>query len=282
MVCSTAQVCTSGACVTSCGPGETLCDGVFSCSGRYSGACVTCISPPPGLAHWWPGDNNPQEVIGGHDYDGALINGTSFAPGLGAEAFSLDGVDDWISVAHHDDLNFATRDFTVAMWAQFLTVPGPEMVLIEKWVQFTGGNPRSGLGWSLSKRSDGLILSFGDGVQLGSCSGICLIKQVQIGLGEWHHVATLRRGATSWLYWDGEPLQSLTPAGTYNLDTAATTTLKIGHRGNSQDTPGAVPFPPFYFHGLIDEVQIYNRALTDEEILAIYEAGGGGICKGAE
>jgi len=27
----------------------------------------------------------------------------------------------------------------------------------------------------------------------------------------------------------------------------------------------------FYFHGLIDEVRIYNRALSDEEIKALYE-----------
>ena len=239
----------------------------------------TCISPPLGLAHWWPGDNNPQDVIGGQSYEGLLINGTSFAPGLVSQAFSFDGVDDWISVAHHDDLNFGTRDFTVAMWMKFQTAPGPEMVLIEKWVQGPPDNSQmNNFGWSLSKRSDGLILSFGDGTPPTSCVGLCLISPVTIVPGQWYHAAALRRGDTFSLYWNGQQVQSLTPSRAFNLDTPATTTLKIGHRGNSQDTPGAAPFPPLYFHGLIDEVQIYNRALTDKEILAIYNAGSAGIC----
>ena len=35
-----------------------------------------------------------------------------------------------------------------------------------------------------------------------------------------------------------------------------------------------------FFHGLIDEVQVYGRALDATEIQAIYDAAGAGVCKG--
>ena len=35
----------------------------------------------------------------------------------------------------------------------------------------------------------------------------------------------------------------------------------------------------YYFHGLLDEVEIFNRALEPDEIEAIYQAGGVGKCK---
>jgi hypothetical protein len=44
---------------------------------------------------------------------------------------------------------------------------------------------------------------------------------------------------------------------------------------------GGTPNPcyPYYFQGLIDEPTIYNRALSDTEISAIYSAGCAGKCK---
>ena len=38
-----------------------------------------CVLPPAGLVHWWPGDGNAKDVIGG--YDGTLQNGATFATG---------------------------------------------------------------------------------------------------------------------------------------------------------------------------------------------------------
>jgi hypothetical protein len=63
-----------------------------------------------------------------------------------------------------------------------------------------------------------------------------------------------------------------------NLD--STSSLKFGHRGNPEDTPGSEDEGGFYLNGRIDEVQLFvGRALSPEQIKAIYEAGSAGVCK---
>src|SRR5262249_41387686 len=64
-----------------------------------------------------------------------------------------------------------------------------------------------------------------------------------------------------------------------NLDT--TSSLKFGHRGNPTDTPGSTDTRDFYLNGSLDEVSLYNRALTAGELLAIYNAGVSGKCLSA-
>jgi len=52
--------------------------------------------------------------------------------------------------------------------------------------------------------------------------------------------------------------------------------LYIGYR------PDTSPFGPIAFVGLIDEVTLYSRALSTNEIQAIYNAGSAGKCVGVQ
>jgi len=62
-----------------------------------------CIEPPNGLISWWPGDGNANDIEDGND--GTLVNGAASAPGKVGQAFSLDGIDDHISVNSNSNLN---------------------------------------------------------------------------------------------------------------------------------------------------------------------------------
>src|SRR5262249_14256211 len=91
-----------------------------------------------------------------------------------------------------------------------------------------------------------------------------------IPLNEFTHVAGTYDGTTMRLYVNGV------------LDSSATTTLgplQITSTpliiGSSQRNGVEQTF----FQGLVDEVEIFNRALTPDEILAIYSAGSSGKCK---
>ena len=72
--------------------------------------------------------------------------------------------------------------------------------------------------------------------------------------GTWYYAVVTRLGSTFTLYWNGEVLGTRDAA--LNLDSSPTTTLKIGHRGNPQDTPGSVDQRGFYLNGVVDEVDI--------------------------
>ena len=63
-----------------------------------------CVTAPPGLISWWPADGDAADIIGPND--GVFIGGATLAPGLVGQAFSLDGMDDWVEVPDHPSLSF--------------------------------------------------------------------------------------------------------------------------------------------------------------------------------
>src|SRR5262249_12732162 len=77
----------------------------------------------------------------------------------------------------------------------------------------------------------------------------------QIALGQWHHlVGTLKKGQVTRIYLDGQIVGERTSG--FSGDTAdGTSPLFIGRRGDGQ-----------FFDGIVDEVSIYNRALSSNEI----------------
>ncbi|MEI2725303.1 MAG: LamG domain-containing protein [Verrucomicrobiota bacterium] len=71
------------------------------------GKCVTtnlpCVAPAAGLVGWWRGESNADDWAGANA--GVLQNGLGFASGEVGQGFSLDGVNDFISVPLSASLN---------------------------------------------------------------------------------------------------------------------------------------------------------------------------------
>jgi hypothetical protein len=82
--------------------------------------------------------------------------------------------------------------------------------------------------------------------------------------GQWYHVAVTRDGNIYTLYIDGAQVAKDT---NYKVIPDPRYPLTIGRAEH------------YYFDGLIDEVEMHDRALSAEEIQAIYEAGSAGKCK---
>ncbi len=79
------------------------CKGQVGCAG---------LQPPPGLVAWWPGDGNPNDIIGGND--GLLENGTTFAPGFVADSLSFDGLNDRVKIS--DPIIDVRQSYTLEAW----------------------------------------------------------------------------------------------------------------------------------------------------------------------
>ena len=59
-------------------------------------ACDTeCAPPASNLVSWWPGEGDASDIQGPND--GTLQNGVAFATGRVGQAFSMDGVDDYVN-----------------------------------------------------------------------------------------------------------------------------------------------------------------------------------------
>jgi len=91
------------------------------------------------------------------------------------------------------------------------------------------------------------------------------------GIGTWRHVVGVWDGKEQRIYVDGELKgQVAVPGAALNERTISDIPARIGGQAKSPDRA------PRYFNGMIDELAVFNRAITPEEIRALYERGKSG------
>ncbi|MCI0553752.1 MAG: T9SS type A sorting domain-containing protein [Anaerolineae bacterium] len=230
-----------------------------------------CVNPPSGLVSWWPGDDNANDIKGSNH--GTLQNGATFASGKVGQAFSLDGIDDFVLIPHNSNLALGSgQDFTIDAWINLQApVAGHDDEIVAKWdVQNSRTDPSHNF-YRLFLQRDiykaRLVLgSAGVSYELESSSAV--------PRNQWTHVIALREGNVGRIYVNGV------------LDASAIMTAGIV--ANSDPLAIGGVFDTFFsppvqvnhtFGGLIDEVDIYSRALTASEIQSLYNAGSAGKCK---
>lgn len=217
-----------------------------------------CIPAPSGLISWWPGDGDATDIIDSND--GLLVNGATFGAGKVGQAFSFDGINDQIEISDSPSLRAGTQ-FTIEAW--FNTVDHT----IDQCIVMYGWSPPQGKN-NLLRIRNGFLYFTVRGPAGGSATQMAGVSPVQSGT--WHHGALTFDGTTGRLYLDGVLENSMS--------------LLMNLNENSRVLIGRYQNPLFFnynfpFDGLIDEVGIYNRALSSTEIQAIFNAGGAGKCK---
>lgn len=218
-----------------------------------AGKCRSCTPAPANIVSWWDAEGNADDIIGTNN--GTLMNGATFASGMVGQAFSLDGVDDYVLVPDAPNLNFAsTSPLTIYMWA-YLTDSDATHLIGKRATCWDSGQSAN---YQISYDStNGFAFNSG---------GTQLVSDQQILTNQWHHIAVTADGSTFRIYVNGQEKGSV--AGT------------LGGQNNVPLTIGDVcPGVTDPFHGFLDEVTIVNRALTADEIAAIYNSGGAGNCK---
>ncbi len=202
------------------------------------------------LVSYWSGDNTAADSVGTNH--GTLINGTGYATGQVGSAFRLDGVDDRIGVADAPTLAL-TGSISIEAWVKANAYPaegsGHGLILFR-------GDDRGGLDpYQLTLGEDGLIK-----FQISSLSGGAGV-QAPLPVGQFVHVAGTLDDATGEmkLYLNGVLVsQSITAERPFGpLDPASNPGVGIGSHGGYPSTPHK-----FLFNGLIDELKLYDHALT--------------------
>src|SRR5258707_11631245 len=78
-----------------------------------------CVQPPNGLVAWFPLDEtsgatvNDISIVAGN---GTYLGSPSHSPGMVAGALVLDGINDYVEVPNHAEINFGTNDFSMDAW----------------------------------------------------------------------------------------------------------------------------------------------------------------------
>jgi pimeloyl-ACP methyl ester carboxylesterase len=228
-----------------------------------------CASPPPGLVSWWPGDGNANDIVGSNH--GALQNGATFAAGLVGPAFSFDGAAGYDSIPDSPTLT-PPSSLTLDAWIKPNNVSGPRAIV----TKYSPAPLYSS--WDLIVLPGGRIRFevYQSGVaDIGR--GFDTVDPV-IRTGVWQHVAATFDAATqaSRIYVDGVEV----PASlSFGQGQPPVTAIRDGSSpvriGAALDNGGNM----YLWNGLIDEVDLFDRALTSTEIQAIYKAGGAGKCQ---
>jgi hypothetical protein len=181
--------------------------------------------------------------------NGALKGDPKWVDGKFGKALQLNGSTDWVEVPHADILT-VDKEITVMAWikADRYEVPGAGY----QGIVSKSNDPRS---YSLYTMAAG-TLHF-------STAGVGTVSVAKVPLKEWVHVAAVVVDGKHRYYFNGK------------LDSESGSGVKLpGLSDKASVLVGKTPEGSREFGGIIDEVRIWNKALTIDEIVKQMDKGG--------
>ncbi len=207
---------------------------------------VLAAEPDPNLMGYWKFDGDWLDSSG-HNRTGAPSGNAQFGPGLDGQGLLLDGSGDYVTITGYKGI-LGGNPFSIALWVRSTSTGDVTMV---NWGSSTAGQ-RVDFRLYLGR----LRVEHGNGNLQGNTT---------LNDGQWHHVAlTVAKGTGLsapgiQLYLDGKnDTQTTSDPDTFNI--SAVTDVTIGRRGTNSDRA---------FPGTLDEVRIYDRVLTADEVKAL-------------
>ncbi|MEJ6492783.1 MAG: T9SS type A sorting domain-containing protein, partial [Flavobacteriales bacterium] len=216
-------------------------------------AQVPTYVPTTGLVGWWPFNGNANDESG--NGNNGTVNGASLANDRNAvtnSAYSFDGTD-WIEVNHNAMFDFQTNNaITVSTWFETSMTTGA--VFTQK---------QQGVGATQNGFNIGLLNGSGSLAGISSASGgtMSLINTSTTGYNNsiWHHFVYEFDNQVATIYLDGTEIITQTDAGSIVGNSA--TNLIFGY---------GLPSNNYFLTGKLDDIGIWNRALTACEIQDLY------------
>ncbi len=219
---------------------------------------AAAAAPPAGLVGWWTGDGTnaavAPDLAGGNP--GNLTNGATYAAGQVGNAFSFNGMNQYVDLPTGMNVPVGNSTYTLMAWIK------PNAAGNEGIIGYGNyGTHEQVNAFRLVDNGTGHLnlLNYWWDVDLEADTNVP-------AAGAWHLAVAEFDGTTRKILLDGQVIAMDTPTG-HNVPNAAN--FRIGSTNNGE-----------FFNGLIDEAQVYSRALTLAEVQAIYNAGTAGEVKG--
>ena len=231
--------------------------------GSSSSSCDTNGTLLSGLVGYWKMDEEPgsTSVIDQFNGKNGSVNGAAGLASSGRLKFGNTGqfnlndenTGTILVSGTADSYDFGTNDFTLSAWVKMPSKP--HATVIHKGY---GSNAFILLG---QDADNGLYPSFR--IAYSHYQGGVLGNKL-INDDVWHLLTAIRKGTTNSIYIDGDSPVSRTEDYIDEISVASDDNLDIGSMGSS-----------FFMKGSIDDVRIYNRALSEVEVKSLYNDGNG-------
>ncbi len=204
-------------------------------------------SPVKGSWHFDEGSGTTAYDRSGNGNNGTLYNSPAWVDGKFGKALSFDGSNDYVTTPI---ISNTLTDFTMEAWVKASSVPSNRRIVM-------------GSGWGYNDWYIGINLGSSTDAPArkwlfwvaGNSQIAYLAAPGEIVAGEWYYLVATYQGTTGKFYINGDSIGKFT--FTRGTDTNP---FRIG-RSNSGE----------YFNGLVDEVRVYNRALTSAEVSDLYQ-----------
>lgn len=207
-----------------------------------------------GLVALYRGDGDARDAIGAQH--GTASPSVTYVEGRFGQAFDIDGSPDYVTLP--PSVGNFEGDFTIALW--FQSISGGELITRRPLCAF----PHTFAGEDMGVTDEGVF-----GVEVFPVGGyFVLMSFAPAVFAGWHHAALARRGNTFELWLDGVRVDTHQAVGSFIDRTASPTFLGVGRCVRGAPGDNGTSDGRLWFHGAIDEVAFYNRALSPEEFSA--------------
>ncbi|PIN91505.1 hypothetical protein COU57_00290 [Candidatus Pacearchaeota archaeon CG10_big_fil_rev_8_21_14_0_10_32_14] len=219
------------------------------------------------LIGWWKFENNFDDSSG-NGYNGIAVSNPTFDSGLIGQTGKFDGLNDYVKVNSIPDLKYEGGDLTISLWMKPDTTETDGSYLISKpW------NSNGQYNYRIYYQNNKILF------YVGGATGYINYSSPFNASDEWHHVvAKINSSKAVEIYVDGvrnfydiHNINSWIPlSGDQNLPLTFGTVYPYaaGWGGNLN----------YSFNGSIDEIRIYKRDLSSDEITDLYYYGRSQSC----
>jgi len=231
---------------------------IFSLSALVLAGMAGTGAAVSGLVAEWHFDGSAQDTSGSGN--NGTINGATFVQGISGQALSFDGVDDMVVVPHSPSLSL--EKYTMEAWIkrnQNKELVETESILSKRYEQSWMDN------YGLYIYPNGKVAASSYSPDIWTWFGVESAKN--ISAGDWYHIAATYDRTTLKIYINGVLDNSVNKQYSPYQNNYQ---LVIG-RACWGDPCLFRPSNPS-FNGIIDEVRLYNRALSESEIQTEYNA----------
>jgi hypothetical protein len=215
-------------------------------------------APPALVAYWKFDEHSGATATDSVGKNNGTVHGAEWTAGLFNNALSFDGKDDYVEVPDDASLRFMqSSSFTISFWV----MPVSEGYIVCK---MRGGGRRNVFGYQTAWSPKVMAFWFAVESSWKAATSVSTGRD-SAPAGSWYHVAAVYADRDIKVYLNGE----LRDNKTFELETGSTTpdkNLVIGARSYDSKITR-------FFGGKVDDVRIYDGALSDAEIWALCESG---------